>query len=97
MSTSITEAKDVSKVVTTLCSFCFAFVHWYFGVCAVSRRDKSNAKTLSSSLCFFQLLCKCSHKSRCLNLSFIISTTVHSNTESNNSGVTNCILKASFT
>ena len=50
MSTPITEAKDVSKFVTTLCSFCFAFVHWYFGICAVPTKDKSNAETLSSTL-----------------------------------------------
>ena len=48
-------------------------------------------------LLLFQLLCKCSHKSGCLNLSFIIFATVHSKAEVNNRGVTNCILKASFT
>ena len=50
MSTPITEAKDVFKFVTTLCSFCIAFVHWYFGICAVPQKRQKHAEMLSFSL-----------------------------------------------
>jgi len=97
MSTQITEVKDISDFETTLCSFCFCALAFWHMCCAQKR--KSNAEALSSSLHLavaFQLLCKCSHKSGHLNLSFIIFATVHSKAKSDNSGVTNCILKASL-